>query len=277
MKRQPLRINTKTDERTGEQHDYRQRDDLDRAEILTPRGSPEWAQDRARLWNAVETAERRKDAQVAREIRVAIPRERRPERRPRARARLRVARLCGPWQDRGYRALTDLAEVLPAWQEQHPGLDGVKTVEALRKIYGQPAGNGSAGHAAPFRAWGWHRQRAPQGAHRPPQEPHRPPDAFFGPLPGQGSTPRAPPASREGAPGYRTEPEAGGGRGRDCGRAGWEALPGGHPSAGRPVYSGDGGGIMRHPGEDTLTKHSVRSSDVRNTTGASYRCRMFVT
>ena len=38
-----------------------------------------WAQDRARLWNAVEAAERRKDAQVAREVRVAIPRELRPD------------------------------------------------------------------------------------------------------------------------------------------------------------------------------------------------------
>ena len=67
---------TLTDERTGEAHDYRsRRDDLDGAEILTPQGSPAWAQDRARLWNAVEAAERRKDAQVAREVRVAIPRE----------------------------------------------------------------------------------------------------------------------------------------------------------------------------------------------------------
>ena len=38
-----------TDERTGEQHDYRQRDDLDGAEILAPRDAPAWAQDRARL------------------------------------------------------------------------------------------------------------------------------------------------------------------------------------------------------------------------------------
>ena len=68
-----------TDERTGEEHDHSARDDLDGAEILAPRESPAWAQDRARLWNEVEAAERRKDAQVAREIRVAIPRELRPE------------------------------------------------------------------------------------------------------------------------------------------------------------------------------------------------------
>ena len=68
-----------TDERTGEEHDHTARDDLDATEILAPRESPDWAQDRARLWNAVEQAERRVDAQVAREIRVAIPRELRPE------------------------------------------------------------------------------------------------------------------------------------------------------------------------------------------------------
>ena len=68
-----------TDERTGEPHDYRRRDDLDGVEMLTPRGAPAWAQDRAQLWNAVEAAERRKDAQVAREVRVAIPRELRPD------------------------------------------------------------------------------------------------------------------------------------------------------------------------------------------------------
>ena len=68
-----------TDERTGEEHDHRDRDDLDAAEILAPRDAPAWAQDRARLWNEVEAAEKRRDAQVAREIRVAIPRELPPE------------------------------------------------------------------------------------------------------------------------------------------------------------------------------------------------------
>ncbi|MFZ5824151.1 MAG: MobA/MobL family protein [Bacillota bacterium] len=41
----------------------------------SPAGSPAWAQDRAQLWNAVEKAERRADAQVAREIVVAFPKE----------------------------------------------------------------------------------------------------------------------------------------------------------------------------------------------------------
>ena len=70
-----------TDERTGEEHDYRsRRDDLDGAEILTLRAGRQRGRRTApSLWNAVEAAERRKDAQVAREVRVAIPRELRPE------------------------------------------------------------------------------------------------------------------------------------------------------------------------------------------------------
>lgn len=63
------------DERTGETHDYSRRRGVDHAEIVAPDGAPEWALDRERLWNAAEAAERRKDAQVAREVRVAIPAE----------------------------------------------------------------------------------------------------------------------------------------------------------------------------------------------------------
>lgn len=40
-----------------------------------PDGAPEWANDRSALWNAAETAERRKDACVAREFEVALPSE----------------------------------------------------------------------------------------------------------------------------------------------------------------------------------------------------------
>ena len=40
-----------------------------------PRMRPTWVQDRAALWNAVELAETRKNSQVAREIRVALPHE----------------------------------------------------------------------------------------------------------------------------------------------------------------------------------------------------------
>ena len=63
------------DHRTGLSFDYRARSGVDHVEILAPAHAPEWAQDRAALWNAVETAETRKNSQVAREIRVALPAE----------------------------------------------------------------------------------------------------------------------------------------------------------------------------------------------------------
>jgi len=63
------------DERTGEIHDYGRKGGLIHAEVLTPEGTPEWMQDRAQLWNAVEATERRKDAQLAREIQLSLPHE----------------------------------------------------------------------------------------------------------------------------------------------------------------------------------------------------------
>lgn len=63
------------DERTGERHDYARRSGVEAAEIVAPDGAPAWARDRAALWNAAEAAERRKNSQVAREVRVAIPAE----------------------------------------------------------------------------------------------------------------------------------------------------------------------------------------------------------
>ena len=63
------------DLRTGELHDYTRKRDIVHSEILLPAGSPAWAQDRAALWNAAEAAEKRKDARVARDYEVAIPKE----------------------------------------------------------------------------------------------------------------------------------------------------------------------------------------------------------
>lgn len=63
------------DPRTGEVYDYRARRGVDHTEIITPDGAPDWARDRAQLWASVELAEKRKDAQLAREIQVAVPRE----------------------------------------------------------------------------------------------------------------------------------------------------------------------------------------------------------
>lgn len=64
-----------TDERTGEIHDYTRKGGVESADIVLPDGAPEWATDRAKLWNAAELAEKRKDACVAREFEVALPAE----------------------------------------------------------------------------------------------------------------------------------------------------------------------------------------------------------
>lgn len=63
------------DERTGEIHDYTRKEGVLHAEILAPEGTPDWMHDRAQLWNAVEAVERRKDAQLAREIQLSLPHE----------------------------------------------------------------------------------------------------------------------------------------------------------------------------------------------------------
>jgi hypothetical protein len=63
------------DARTGEVHDYTRKHGVEHTEILAPVHAPDWARDRSSLWNAVEDVERRRDAQVAREVRVALPSE----------------------------------------------------------------------------------------------------------------------------------------------------------------------------------------------------------
>lgn len=68
-----------TDERTGELKHYK-REAQPETVILAPAQSPEWVQDRNRLWNKVEKAEKRKDAQLCREINVALPKEFTPRR-----------------------------------------------------------------------------------------------------------------------------------------------------------------------------------------------------
>ena len=53
--------------------DYSQKPGIEHSEIMLPQNAPQWMADRERLWNAVENGERRKDAQLAREIMVALP------------------------------------------------------------------------------------------------------------------------------------------------------------------------------------------------------------
>ena len=61
------------DQRTGLVYDYRAKSGVEHVEILAPTAAPDWVHDRAALWNAVELAETRKNSQVAREVRVALP------------------------------------------------------------------------------------------------------------------------------------------------------------------------------------------------------------
>lgn len=65
-----------TNERDGLTHDFTRKGGIEHSEIVLPEHSDaEWAKDRAKLWNAAEAAEKRKDSRVAREFEVALPHE----------------------------------------------------------------------------------------------------------------------------------------------------------------------------------------------------------
>ncbi|MGH7744471.1 MAG: MobQ family relaxase, partial [Candidatus Dormibacteria bacterium] len=61
------------DERIGYSFDYTEKPGVEHSEILAPEGAAAWVYDRSVLWNTVERVERRKDAQPAREIEIALP------------------------------------------------------------------------------------------------------------------------------------------------------------------------------------------------------------
>ncbi len=63
------------DERLGRSHDFSNKAGVIHSEVLLPKGAPERLNDRATLWNEVEAGEKRKDAQLAREVEFSIPRE----------------------------------------------------------------------------------------------------------------------------------------------------------------------------------------------------------
>ena len=63
------------DDRLGRTHDFTNKAGVVHSEILLPEGAPARLSDRATLWNEVEASEKRKDAQLAREIEIALPRE----------------------------------------------------------------------------------------------------------------------------------------------------------------------------------------------------------
>lgn len=63
------------DQRLDRHHDFSNKAGVVHSEVMLPEVAPEHLSDRERLWNAVEAVELRKDAQLAREIEFAIPRE----------------------------------------------------------------------------------------------------------------------------------------------------------------------------------------------------------
>jgi Ti-type conjugative transfer relaxase TraA len=63
------------DERLDRSHDFSGKRGVVHSEVMLPANAPESWSDRERLWNDVEVFEVRKDAQLAREVEFAIPRE----------------------------------------------------------------------------------------------------------------------------------------------------------------------------------------------------------
>src|SRR5579863_4659766 len=63
------------DERLDRSHDFSGKRGVVHSEVMLPENAPERWSDRERLWNDVEAFEIRKDAQLAREVEFAIPRE----------------------------------------------------------------------------------------------------------------------------------------------------------------------------------------------------------
>ena len=63
------------DDRLNRDHDFSNKAGVIHSEVMLPKGAPERLNDRTTLWNEVEAGEKRKDAQLAREVEFSIPRE----------------------------------------------------------------------------------------------------------------------------------------------------------------------------------------------------------
>ena len=62
-------------EREGRVHDYTRKGGIAETFTVLPEGAPDWARDRAMLWNAAEGAETRRNSVTAREWELALPAE----------------------------------------------------------------------------------------------------------------------------------------------------------------------------------------------------------
>ena len=171
------------EERTGQTHDYT-RKRVEHAEIMAPARAPAWVFDRQALWNAVDAAEKRKDAQLAREIEVALPRELSPE------ARLALVREFTRREFVGQGMVADLAVHNPkardGGQQPHAHIlltmrplegghfgkkqrawNDVGQLEAWRRKWAEAANQALERAASPERID--HRTLAAQGIHREPE------------------------------------------------------------------------------------------------------------
>ena len=63
------------DKRYEKTYDYTNKENVLHSEIITPEHAPEWMKDRQKLWNGVEAKERRKDALLAKEALLVLPRD----------------------------------------------------------------------------------------------------------------------------------------------------------------------------------------------------------
>lgn len=63
------------DEQEQRTFDYTRKEDIRYSEILAPKNAPAWVKSREKLWNIVEALEKRKDAQLARDVIAVFPRE----------------------------------------------------------------------------------------------------------------------------------------------------------------------------------------------------------
>jgi Ti-type conjugative transfer relaxase TraA len=63
------------DEHSGKVHDYTPKQHVAYSKILLCKEAPDWMANREKLWNHVEAIEKRKDAQLARELQLSLPRE----------------------------------------------------------------------------------------------------------------------------------------------------------------------------------------------------------
>ena len=117
----------------GRDHDYTAKAGVVHSEILLPDGAPARWLDRGMLWNEVEAGEKRRDAQLARDIEISLPREMRQAEAIRlAQDFVReqfvkhgmVADLNVHWTTASDGALQPHAHVMLTMREVVPGQDG---------------------------------------------------------------------------------------------------------------------------------------------------------